>query len=307
MAGHETITTKIVISGQEFNLVSSVKQDSRAMVLVVHGMMEHSGRYGHLRDYLLENGFGFASLDLPGHGDSIKDPSIPGLWPEGGFDICASALKEGGRELKRIHGRPIILFGHSLGSFIAIDAISRFGNEFIGCILSGTNDAQNPVLIHSGRIMAGLASFIFGKKYKSVFIHNLAFGKFNDRFKPARTKFDWLTRDGKAVNKYISDPRCGFVCSAHMFCEFSGFLMKLYKPEKLSKIPGQMKILLISGKMDPVGDFGNGPRKFSQRLLKLSVKNVRLNLYEDARHELINELNKEEVMADILGFCQSTV
>ncbi len=277
----------------------------KAVVLVVHGMMEHKERYKGFCEYLISRGYGFAALDLPGHGASIPEDGEPGDWPENGFETCQRAISEIVEKIKRNHNPNVLIFGHSLGSFITLDAISRNGGAYSGCALSGSGDSQAAFLLKTGEIIAGIISSVKGRGHKSKTLDELTFGQYNKRIEAPRTKFDWLSGDENQVDKYIGDPLCGFLCSAGMYREFTRWLSTLYDREKLKKIPGSLPIHLFSGSDDPVGLYGKGIRKLQQRISDISGAKTGLTIYEGMRHEILNEVGKDKVMKDIVDYFDS--
>jgi alpha-beta hydrolase superfamily lysophospholipase len=282
----------------------SIPDESKAVILIIHGMMEHSKRYSILADFLLENSLGYACFDLPGHGIKELNSGQLGNWPEKGFELCADIISDIVEFIKEKHGKPVIIFGHSMGAFLTIKVISNQGDKFNGCILSGTNDADSIVFLKTGIILASIVSLFKGTDYKSSLLYNMAFGSFNNKINPVRTKFDWLTRDEERVDNYINDSLCGFTASARMFLELAKMMIEIFKRENIFSIPDELPILLISGEEDPVGKYGKGPEKFRDRLRTSGKRNVVLKLYSDARHECINELNRDEVFLDIIKFCK---
>lgn len=287
--------------------ITDVPDEARAIVLVLHGMMEHSDRYAHLRSSLKKNRLGYAAMDLPGHGKSVMKDKSPGHWIENGFEACSSEIGEFIISLKEIYGLPVILFGHSMGSFLSTGIIEKSGRDLTACILSGTNDRQPGMLLISGKVIASIIMMVKGSDYKSKFLHNMAFGSYNNKIKMKRTDYDWLSCDQDEVDKYIADPLCGFNCSALMYKDLSEWLMKIYDKKALSRIPDELLIYIFSGYDDPVGNYGKGISSLRNRLIESGKKNIFLRLYEGKRHECHNEINKEEVLGHINDFCNDVL
>ncbi|HPJ22377.1 MAG TPA: alpha/beta fold hydrolase [Clostridia bacterium] len=284
-----------------------VRENSRAVVLVIHGMMEHSDRYGHLRKSLLDNGFGYAALDLPGHGKSITNEKPAGYWPKKGFEQCREEIGELISDIKSTYRLPVILFGHSMGSFLSKGIISKYGSQLSGCILSGTNDRQPALLLAAGRTISSLITGIKGEAHYSKMLHDMAFGNYNKRINPVRTSNDWLTTDEAEVDKYNKDPLCGFNCTVAFYKDFTTWLSKIYDRDNLSVIPDNLPIYIFSGGDDPVGNYGKGVASFRNRLYSLGKRKILLRLYEGKRHECLNERNREEVLGHINEFCNEVL
>ncbi len=285
----------------------NIPENAKAVVLVIHGMMEHSNRYSHLRESLAREGFGFAAMDLPGHGKSINEDEGPGVWPENGMNNAADEVGDFIRQLKDSFNLPVILFGHSMGSFISLGILERYGNDLSACILSGTNDRQPGLLLNAGKFFASLIISRKGYDYKSKFLHNMAFGSYNKKIKPIRTDNDWLSTDATEVDKYINDPLCGFYCSASLYKDLSEWLMVIYKDSSIANIPEELPVYIFSGGEDPVGNYGKGVASLRNRLIDSGIKNVILHMYEGKRHECLNEVNKQEVLGHINDFCNEMI
>lgn len=283
----------------------NIEESDSLIVFIVHGLAEHSARYIRLGEALREKGIGCATLDLPGHGKTAGGLEGRGIWPEEGFDFCIEAVNSGIKYLNIKYGKSVVLMGHSMGSFISLGYIENYGDLLKGCILSGTNDAQAPALIAAGKIIASLQCSLKTRKLPSKLMDNMSFGSFNGHFKPNRTNFDWLSRDENEVDKYIEDPYCGFISSAGLFKDFLKGLSSIYKDNMISQIPDNLSVFIFAGEKDPVGDFGKGPVALSERLSKSGIKDVFTKIYNEARHECLNETNKEEVIENIIKFCEN--
>ena len=196
---------------------------------------------------------------------------------------------------------PCFLFGHSMGSFLARTYIIRYPDELTGAIICGTGQ-QSPALVGAGKAMAGMICGLRGVKHKSDMLNKTAFGKYNEGFETVRTPCDWLSRDKANVDKYIADPLCGFVPTAGLFRDMMGGISFIGKPENIEKMRKDLPVFFIAGDKDPVGENGKGVQKAYDLFKGAGMKDVTLKLYPDCRHELLNELNKDEVMADILGW-----
>jgi alpha-beta hydrolase superfamily lysophospholipase len=192
----------------------------------------------------------------------------------------------------------LFLFAHSMGSFIAQGYAIRNGKRLAGLILSGTN-YQHPIIYYAGRLVAKLESFRLKESDPSSLMDKLSFASFNNNFKPNRTNFDWLSRDTKEVDKYINDPFCGFPCSAETWHQLLTGLIEISQKDQLSKIPDALPIYLFGGDEDPVGRMGKGIPALAQKLRQTGHDNVTHKIYEDARHEMLNETCKYEVYQDV--------
>lgn len=270
----------------------------RAWVLISHGMAEHAGRYAWLAEQLNREGFAVAALDQRGHGQSITDQ--PGHFADtGGWQKVTSDIGVLRRHLlDQTPGSPIFLLGHSMGSYIVQGHLLSQGEGLSGVILSGSN-AHPPMLSRVGRMGAGIEGRLRGWRSPALTLGHLTFGQFNAAFKPNRTEFDWLSRDPAQVDAYIADPLCGFACTARLWYDLFGGLLEIADPGNLGRIPADLPVHIIGGSADPVSA-GNGLATLQRRLTKAGLTAVSLQLYDGARHEIFNEINREQVAHDLL-------
>ncbi|MGL4450664.1 MAG: alpha/beta fold hydrolase, partial [Sarcina sp.] len=194
---------------------------------------------------------------------------------------------------------PINIFAHSFGSFIGQEYIIRYSDYIEGIIFSGSCK-QDGFDVKLGLLVSNIQSKIFDSKKLAKFLDKVTFMPFNNKVKNKKTKMDWLTRDENEVQKYLRDEACGFCPTINFYNSlFKGF-KELYKEEKLREINKKLKITVMSGDKDPVSKYGKGATALYNQYKDLKIKNVELKLYQEGRHELINEINKDEVYKYIL-------
>ncbi len=275
----------------------------RAIVQIVHGMAEHRKRYTHFARFLVDAGFAVYAEDHRGHGDTAGTLNTAGYFAESdGWTVVLNDIHQLSHIAVSEHpGLPLFLFGHSMGSTIARDYIASWGRELAGCVLSGTMGNPGPAL-NVGIWLAKRQIVSKGAKSQSFRLDRMTFGSYNSRFKPASTKFDWLSRDDREVANYIADPYCGAVFTAGFFLDFFTGIKKIFTRESIESIPAELPVLLISGQSDPVGSFGRGPRQVARSYEHAGIRDVTLKLYPEGRHEMLHELNKAEVSADIAAW-----
>ena len=196
---------------------------------------------------------------------------------------------------------PIYLFGHSMGSFASQRYIMEYGNQLDGLILSGSNGKHGEIL-KVGEFLSNYICKKHGRRHRSKTLDNLIFGGNNKKFKSSKTDFDWLSRDEKEVQKYIDDSFCGVLFTCGFFYDFIKGLQEIENPQNLKKVTLDLPIYIMSGDRDPIGKDGKGVLRLRDRYINLGVKNVSCKLYEGGRHEMLNEINKEEVMKDIISW-----
>lgn len=273
----------------------------KGVIQIAHGMAEMSSRYAGFAEFLTDNGYIVYSNDHRGHGKTAENlEEIGYLGESDGFKWMIEDMHElTGIIKKENQGLPVILFGHSMGSFLTQGYIEQYGKELNGAILSGSNGKQG-VILAIGKIIAKGEITKIGRKGRSELLNNMSFGSYNKSFKPCRTDFDWLSRDAKIVDKYIDDPYCGGVFTASFYYDFLNGLSQIEKKKNIEQIPKDLPIYIFSGALDPVGKNGKGIAKLADIYKQLNIQDVTFKLYEDGRHEMLNELNKDEVMKDIL-------
>ncbi|HKM43732.1 MAG TPA: alpha/beta hydrolase [Limnochordia bacterium] len=280
-------------------------KDPQGVLQLAHGMAEHTARYDSFARFCNECGFIVVAGDHRGHGKTGEKSGVLGYFSDNdGFDRIVQDLSAiNGWISKKYPDLPRVLMGHSLGSFLTRRYMQTYGSTIDGAILMGSGG--NPgFAVKLGKLVASLQMKADPTKPSKV-LDAMAFGAYNRNIKDARTKFDWLTRDPAEVQKYIEDPYCGFVCSAGFFFDLFTGLEQIHKPALIELIPKELPILVVSGDADPVGGHGRGVAEFVGQLRKHGLAKLEMKLYPGARHELLNETNRDEVMKDILHWLQA--
>jgi alpha-beta hydrolase superfamily lysophospholipase len=307
---HDTFAFKAADGTQIFTYLwmpdnaSSVK----GVVQIAHGMAEHAGRYECFAGVLTEAGYAVYANDHRGHGKTAGSQEEVGYFAaEKGWEKVMEDMHAlTGIIKKECPQKPVILFGHSMGSFLSRDYSMHYGNELSGLVLSGTGG--DPGAIGKvGLFIAKTEAAIRGKKAKSEMMNKLSFGAFNGAFKPNRTDYDWLTRDDAEVDKYINDPWCGAVFTAGFFCDMLGGINYVNQKENIAKIPKSMPIYIFSGAKDPVGGNTKGVSQVYNALKDAGMGDVTLKFYEQGRHEMLNEINRDEVFSDVIAWMNKHV
>lgn len=273
----------------------------RGAVQVAHGMMEHAGRYADFASALVDAGFIVYANDHRGHGKTGKSPEDRGLMGPNGWHGALNAMKMlADIIIKENPGVPLFLLGHSWGSFLTQHFIQEHGSMLKGAILSGTNGKQK--LLTVGSTFANLQAKMHGIEAPGDQLHELSFAGYDKKIKPKRTKFDWLSRDEAVVQKYIDDPDCGFICKVGFFVELLYGLRTIWSEGQEAKIPKDLPVYIFNGSMDAVGLYTKGVEALIERYRALGLKDLTHKFYEGARHEMLNELNKDEVYRDVIAW-----
>lgn len=275
----------------------------KAVLQIAHGITEHIGRYDTFARFMANNGFAVIGNSHLGHGQSAPEEKDLGFFTEsGGWDMAVHNIYlVYEKEHAKYPGLPYFLLGHSMGSFLTRTFITKYQNILSGCIISGTGQ-QTGCLINTGLIMAGIEKKLFGARKQSARLNLLCFGAYNRRVFRHRTPCDWLTRDDEIIDRFIADDTCGFVPTIGMFSDMLSGIKYVGKRNNIDKMQKDLPILFISGDQDPVGDYGNGVKKVFNLFLDSGIRDVTLKLYVGARHEVLNETNRQEVFNDILDW-----
>ena len=280
----------------------------RAVVQIAHGIAEHIARYDAFACFLAENGLAVIGNSHLGHGLSASDEACRGVFSDkNGWRLAVDDMRAlYDRVHRKYPARPHFLLGHSMGSFLARTFIIRWPELLDGCILSGTGQ-QPRLLLNAGLAAAALEKSLFGADKPSVRLDRLSFGAYNRRIPHHRTPHDWLTRSRDIVDLYEQDDACGFAPSAGMFCDLLGGIKFIGKPDNIAQMRRTLPVLLLAGSEDPVGDYGRGPKIVYDLFKSSGLTDVTFNLYEGARHEVLNETNRLDVYQDVLSWLQSNM
>lgn len=267
---------------------------------IVHGMAEHIDRYDEFARFLADKGILVVGEDHLGHGKSVPEGGTYGYFCE--HDAVTVLVRNVHRLKKMMQEQyPGVLYfilGHSMGSFILRNYLFRYGSGIDGAVIVGTG-MQPKTTLFLARTVTAIQKIFCGSKHVGKFIDKASFGKFNDRFEPLRTDFDWLSRETANVDRYIADPMCGFVFTLNGFAALFKLIHNCYDQEKIESMPKELPVLLLSGADDPVGNYGQSVTNVYQSYLKAGMQDVQMKLYENDRHELLNETDRVLVYQDV--------
>ena len=258
----------------------------RGVVQIAHGMGEHIQRYAEFIEALVSAGLTVYGNDHRGHGSTASSAKQFGDCGNGGFDLLVEDMVRLSRIAKDENPNlPFILFGHSMGSFAAQQYVLDHSREIDGLILSGSG------------VLDGLARLVTSAPAGSNVL--------NANFEPARTPFDWLSRDTAVVDAFMSDPLCFAELQASSFASFLGAASKLSDPQRLGNIRDDLPIYLFSGSEDPVGQQLEGVELLIHRYEKAGLYDISHDFYVGGRHEMLNETNRDEVRERLLAWISS--
>ena len=283
-----------------------------AVVHIAHGMAEHAGRYGRLAEKLCGAGIEVWAADQRGHGKtanlSVNGPDKGGILghcaDKDAFELVTADIDGINREIRKAHPDiPLFLLGHSWGSFIAQNYIEGEGDReaIDGCILSGTR-GPDPFKIKAGEKFIALLAFINGRRSASPLARAIADGPYNRPFRPNRTSFDWLSRDEAEVDAFVNDPLNGNLCSVGFYRDLARGLAHIHQNKTMARIRQDLPVYIFCGSADPVGEMGASPIALVNMYRSLGIKDLEFVLYPGARHETLNETNRDEVMNNLLSW-----
>ena len=277
----------------------------KGILQIAHGMVEFIDRYDEFAKYLCDKGYVVTGNDHLGHGSSVLSKNDWGYFAENdGYLKVIEDVKTLHDITKELHPNvPYYLLGHSMGSFICRAYIARYGDDLSGAIVMGTGQ-QNAATLAFGKAFTKLVAKFKGWRYRSKAINALVLGSNNKRWEPSNTHCDWLSKNSESVGKYINDPRNSFVFTTNGFYNLFMMIGEVIDIDKIKKIPKTLPILIVSGQDDPVGKFGKDPQELTKIYKDVGIKDVELKLYENDRHEILNELDREVVFNDIYNWLE---
>ena len=300
---------------QEFNFASTTgcnklyakmavpDGEVRGVVQIAHGVAEYIDRYEPFMRFLAENGFVAVGNDHLGHGKSITVPEEQGIFAEkDGWQYVLDDMAKLHKIMTEKYPEvPYIFFGHSMGSFLTRHYVILHPDEPSLTIICGTGQ-QAPAMVAGGNTLAKLGVALGGPRKIGKVLNKVAFGSYCKDIENPRTECDWLNRDPKEVDKYVGDPLCGFVPTVSLFRDMMGGIKFISDPRNIALMNKNTPVLFIAGAEDPVGERGEGVKRAVQAFNDAGIRDVTMKLYPGARHEILLELNHEEVFSDVLNW-----
>lgn len=281
----------------------------RAVLQISHGMVEYIGRYEEFAEYLCSKGFYVVGNDHLGHGKSVQSKSEYGYFHAKYGNACVlgdmHTLRQ--RIARKYPDVPYFMLGHSMGSALLRQYIQLYGNGLSGVIVMGTMAEQKKELLKLGMHLCRILALLKGWHYRSRLVDRMVNGPFCRKFKPARTRADWITSDPDKLDQYVSDPLCSFTFTVNAYYHMFAGILQMQKKESIYMIPKTLPIFMVSGSDDPVGKFGKGVRKIYEKYKAAGIKDVTLQLYAGDRHEILNETDRKQVCQDIYDWMISRI
>ncbi|MDO4197930.1 MAG: alpha/beta hydrolase [Erysipelotrichaceae bacterium] len=283
--------------------VRYIPEETRCILQIAHGMVEFIDRYEGFAKFLCDRGFLVTGHDHLGHGGSVIDESKWGYFAKDDGNRC---LIEDMHSLTLITKEmypdiPYFLMGHSMGSFYTRQYLIDYSDELNGCIIMGTG-SPGKIAATMGMNICKVMALFKGWEYRSDMVNNIVMGSYNAQFKPNRTSVDWLTKDEAVCDWYLSEPRCTFVFTLNAFCNMFKGISRLYDKELLKKMEKRLPVYFVSGDKDPVGNNGKGVKEAYDSFIEAGMIDAEMKLFENDRHEILNETDKEDVYEDIFNW-----
>ena len=279
----------------------------RAVLHIVHGMAERVERYDDFARFMADKGYLVVGDDHLGHGKTAAAPTDFGYIGEDGAHLLVKDEHRLQRHMKQLYPVvPYIILGHSMGSYITRRFISIYGDDVDACLILGTG-FQSAAETGAGLTIAGLIGRLRGERHRSDFLTELGFGKYCARIENPRTESDWLSRDEKVVDDFKNDPLCDFIFTVDGFKALLTLVREDCDDRTAQKVPKELPIYILSGAEDPVGQYGEGVMKTYEQYKQAGIENLQVKIYPEMRHEILNELGKEEVYEDILRWTEERI
>jgi alpha-beta hydrolase superfamily lysophospholipase len=287
---------------------SNNKTPLKAVVQISHGVGEHAGRYQPIAKILQDKGYEVYANDHRVHGKSAKNEDYLGYYDGDNYfsDAIADMRQLTGIIKKEHPNKKIILFGHSMGSLLSREYVTKYGDDLEALVLSGTASFMKG-LGSFGLLSAKFLGKLNGKHRSNELLKNLFFTQFNKKFKPNRTKVDWISSDENQVDLFEADPLRIEDFSLSIFSDILKGSKKINQISTFESTPKGLPIFIFSGDKDPVGEMGKGVIKVAKKYKNAGIEDITLKLYKGGRHEMLNEINKNEVEQDLLNWLHQKI
>jgi len=275
----------------------------KGVLQIFHGMVEFIERYEEFAEFLTEKGFVVTGNDHLGHGASIVSKEDYGFFAE---ENGNQAVLGDVHQLKLMTEAdypdvPYYILGHSMGSFLLRQYLCMYGDGLDGAVIMGTG-TQPTAALKLGKWLCSLMASFKGWHYRSRLVDNMAFGGYNKHFKPARTDKDWLTKEESYVDRYLADERCTFRFTLNGYYNLFTSIEEASLLSNLEKKPKDLPVLFVAGGDDPVGNFGKGVEQVRKQFQAVGMSDVTWIIYENDRHEILNETDRETVYKDLYAW-----
>lgn len=280
-------------------------EEPKAVLQLIHGMTEYIGRYDEFATFMADHGFCVVGNDHLGHGDSVNSPEDYGFFREKNGNKCLLEDIRTLRDMTRTKypDVPYFILGHSMGSFLARQFMARYGDGLSGAVIMGTG-SQPSATLDSAMLLCKVIALIRGWKYRSKLVKNMASGNYNKRCGNA-TPAEWLSKNDENKAAYLANPKCTFIFTVNGYYNLFYSFKDCQDKDTVAMIDKDLPILLTSGAEDPVGSYGKGVEQAYKLYQNAGIKDLQMKIYEGDRHEILNELDRQQVYEDLLTWFES--
>jgi len=299
--------TFISSTGAKLNLYSLLPiKDTKAIIHIAHGMVEHANRYSRFANELCKSGYAVYSHDIRGHGQTeAKDAPRGVLAKSNGFQVILKDQNDVMKLIKERHpNKLIVCFGHSLGSIINLNFAIRYP-EMVNGLACWNSGIETGILPRASRIILSIESFFRDPNLPSLIAWKLSFGAWNAKFKPNRTDFDWLSQDKNEVDLYVKDPLCGFEASISMWRDILDGVFFAGNKKNLRKLEKKLPVHIVGGSSDPCTNNGKDMKQLAIKLKNNGLTDVKCTILEATRHESLNEINRVNTTKEFIDWLDS--
>lgn len=276
------------------------RQEPKGVLQIAHGMVEYIERYEAFAEYMNGRGFAVVGHDHLGHGESVETPEDWGYFaPKNGSGILVEDMHKLRKLTQKKYPKlPYFMLGHSMGSFLLRRYLSVHGERLGGAVIMGTGTQPN-LLLGFGKLLCRCMSGFRGWHFRSNLVQNMAFAGNNNKFRGENMQNSWLTKDVDIVKAYSASPKCTFIFTLNGFYNLFDTIQYVSFRKNIGRLPKDLPLFLVSGQEDPVGMFGKGVKKVYETYRKAGIRDITYKLYESDRHEILNELDRDQVYEDI--------
>jgi alpha-beta hydrolase superfamily lysophospholipase len=270
----------------------------RAVVQINHGLAEHAARYERFAVFLASRGYAAYAHDHRGHGATTADDATQGVFAkaDGWNKVFADVGAVNAEIRERFPGAPVVCFGHSMGAIVALSYLLSHPETVAAAAIWNTSFDTGPLYQLGKSLLLG-ERMLKGSDAVSSLAPKLTFQTYNKAFAPNRTEFDWLSRDTVEVDKYVADPLCGFDCSVGLWLDVLAGIASTHDAGRIAKLRKDLPMLFFAGGADPVSNRGKAIERLAVRLRSAGMRDVSLKIWPDTRHEGLNDINRDEIMA----------
>lgn len=285
-----------------------ISEAPQGILLISHGLAEHSGRYARFAEAMARHGFHVYAYDHRGHGESRASDALPGQFARhGGVGKVIADLGTVREMAVANHpGLPVVLFGHSMGGLIALNA-AETDPELYDALAVWNSNFRPGLAGRGAQAILAIERMLKGSDVPSPLLSKLTFGAWSKAIADRKTDFDWLSRDASEVATYIADPRCGFDASVSLWMDVFEFAFAGARPDRLARLPAKLPVHLVGGSADPSTVNGDAIRWLGQRMRGRGMADVTVTIYPGMRHETLNEIGRETATEDFAAWCLQAI